>query len=33
MSRTFTIDKSSVNITGGRYKGDTPIEAAKKIAS
>ena len=32
-SRYFTIERSSINIKGGRYKADAPREAAKKAAA
>lgn len=33
MTRTFTILNSCINISGGRYKSKSPINAAKKVAS
>jgi hypothetical protein len=32
MSRYFTLESSSIGITGGRYKSEKPSLAAKKIA-
>jgi hypothetical protein len=32
-ARYFTIESSSVDKNGGRYKSDTPISAAKNIAN
>lgn len=31
--RTFTVESSCINISGGRYKSSSPISAAKKAAS
>lgn len=33
MPRTFTVEKSSINESGGRYKSENPSSAAKKAAS
>ena len=33
MSRKFTVDKSSIGESGGRYNSETPSAAARKAAS
>jgi len=33
MERSFTVDSSSIGVTGGRYKSKVPSSAAKKAAS
>lgn len=33
MSRTFTVDNSDIDVSGGRYVSDVPSLAAKKAAS
>lgn len=33
MSRTFTVDNSGIDVSGGRYVSDVPSQAAKKAAS
>lgn len=32
MSRSFTVDKSEIGVTGGRYMGTEPYRVAKKVA-
>lgn len=32
-SRTFTIQNSCINVSGGRYKSSSPLKAAKKAAT
>ena len=33
MTKTYTVESSSVNVTGGRYKSKSPSSAARKAAT
>jgi hypothetical protein len=33
MSKTYTVEESCINVTGGRYKSNSPLAAAKKAAT